>query len=42
MTDGRTSVTDFNQTLNAIIVILAVRVWGISFMLKRETAQTVN
>ena len=42
MADGRTSGTDSNQTPNAITVILAVRVWGISSMLKRETAQTVN
>ena len=42
MADGGTSRTDSNQTPNAINVILAVRVWGISSMLKRETAQTVN
>ena len=42
MYDGRSSGTDSNQTPNAMRVILAVRVWGISSMLKRETAQTVN
>ena len=42
MADGRFSGTDSNQTPKAIIVILAVRVWGISSMLKRETAQTVK
>ena len=42
MADGRISGTDSNQTPNAIYGFLAVRVWGISSMLKRETAQTVN
>ena len=40
--DGATRRTDSYQTPNASKCILAVRVWGISSMLKRETAQTVN
>ena len=36
------SGTDYNQTLNIDVFTLAVRLWGISSMVKRETAQTVN
>ena len=42
MADGRMRGTDSNQTPNAITSILAVRLWGISSMVKRETAQTVE
>ena len=34
--------TDCNQTPNAVNRILAVRLWEISSMVKRETAQTAE
>ena len=36
---GRDPV-NFNQTTNAISQNLGVRLWGISFIVERETAQT--
>jgi hypothetical protein len=35
-------VTKLNQTTNAISGILGVRQWGISFIVERETAQTIS
>jgi hypothetical protein len=35
-------VTKLNQTANAISSILGVRQRGISFVVKRETAQTIS
>ncbi len=34
--------TDYNQTPNAIILYLAVRLWVIRSIVERETAQTVS
>ena len=34
--------TDYNQTPNAIIPCLAVRLWVIRSIVERETAQTVS
>ena len=40
MADGPYRVTDVNQTPNADTYSAAVRQWGISFIVERETAQT--
>lgn len=42
MADGPYKVTDVNQTPNASKLSVAVRLWGISFIVERETAQTIN
>lgn len=42
MADGPHRVTDVNQTPNASKVSVAVRLRGISFVVERETAQTIN
>ncbi len=34
--------TKSNQTTNAISQSLGVRLWGISFIVERETAQTIS
>ena len=39
---GGEKLTNSNQTMNAISRILGVRLWGISFMVERETAQTIS
>ena len=38
---GRDPVNS-NQTTNAISQSLGVRLWGISFIVERETAQTIS
>jgi hypothetical protein len=40
MADGPSRVTDVNQTPNTDDPSKAVRQWGISFIVERETAQT--
>ena len=42
--DGLSRITpaNSNQTTNAIACILGVRLWGISFIVERETAQTIS
>ena len=42
MANGPDKVTDVNQTPNAGISSAAVRLWGISFIVERETAQTTG
>ena len=42
MGEGPPRVTDLNQTPNAGLRSGGVRPWGISFMVERETAQTVR
>ena len=39
---GGEKLTDLNQTPNAIALSLGVRLWGISFIVERETAQTIS
>ncbi len=39
---GGEYLTKLNQTTNAIVCILGVRLWGISFIVERETAQTIS
>ena len=39
MDDGPYRDTDANQTPNAVTTIVGVRLWGISFIVERETAQ---
>ncbi len=39
---GGENLTKFNQTANAIARSLGVRLWGISFIVERETAQTIS
>ena len=39
---GAHQATHFNQTPNTGITITGVRPWGISFTVKRETAQTAS
>ncbi len=39
---GVHQTTQFNQTKNTMYVIMGVRLWGISFIVERETAQTVS
>jgi hypothetical protein len=39
---GGEYLTKLNQTTNAITGILGVRLWGISFIVERETAQTIS
>ena len=39
MADGPYQVTDVSQTPNAGKPSAAVRLWGISFIVERETAQ---
>ena len=39
---GGEDLTKLNQTTNAIACILGVRLWGISFIVERETAQTIS
>ena len=41
MADGPHRVTEVSQTPNAARVSVAVRRWGISSVVERETAQTV-
>ncbi len=40
MADGPYKVTDVSQTPNAVSESAAVRLWGISFIVERETTQT--
>ena len=40
LAEGPYRVTEVNQTPNAFDIGPGVRPWGISFMVKRETAQT--
>ena len=42
MAEGPYRVTEVNQTPNADDIGPGVRPWGISFMVKRETAQTLR
>ena len=42
MDDGPHRVTESNQTPNAAGCSSAVRQWGLSFIVERETAQTVG
>ena len=39
---GREYLTKLNQTTNAIACSLGVRLWGLSFIVERETAQTIS
>ena len=39
---GGKHLTNSNQTSNAINQSLGVRLWGISFIVERETAQTIS
>ncbi len=39
---GGEKPTKPNQTANAVAVVQAVRLWGISFIVERETAQTIS
>ena len=39
---GGEMLTNSNQTGNAVNRILGVRRWGISFIVERETAQTIS
>ena len=39
---GAHQATDSNQTPNAATTITRVRLWGISFVVERETAQTAS
>ena len=39
---GGETLTNSNQTLNAINRTLGVRLWWISFIVERETAQTIS
>ena len=40
--DGPDQVTDVSQTSNAGTLSVAVRLWGISSMVERETAQSID
>ena len=42
MADGPGRVTDVSQTSNAGTLSVAVRLWGISSMVERETAQNTG
>ena len=42
MVEGPYQVTEINQTPNACSPSQGVRLWGISFTVKRETAQTIR
>ena len=42
MANGPYKVTDVSQTPNAGKPSVAVRLWGISFIVERETAQTTS
>ena len=42
MGDGPSRVTDLNQTANTDAPRAAVRQWGLSFIVERETAQTTG
>ena len=39
---GGDNLTNLNQTTNAIACTLGVRLWGLSFIVERETAQTIS
>jgi hypothetical protein len=39
---GGEELTKLNQTSNAVAQNLGVRLWGISSMVERETAQTIS
>ena len=39
---GGKKLTNSNQTKNAISLSLGVRLWGLSFIVERETAQTIS
>ena len=39
---GTYPVTHSNQTPNTVTIIAGVRLWGIRFMVERETAQTAG
>ena len=39
---GSEKLTNSNQTMNAISQNLGVRLWGISSIVERETAQTIS
>jgi hypothetical protein len=39
---GGEHLSKLNQTTNAIAIILGVRLWGISFIVERGTAQTIS
>ncbi len=42
MAEGPHRVTEVNQTPNAATLSVGVRRWGISFIVKRETARTLR
>ena len=42
MDDGPYQGTDANLTPNTVPVTRGVRLWGISFIVERETAQTAS
>ena len=42
MAEGPYRVTEVNQTPNAAMPSVGVRLWGISFTVKRETARTLR
>ena len=42
MDSVREYLANSNQTTNAISQNLGVRLWGISFIVERETAQTIS
>ena len=39
---GSDELTNLNQTTNAFARTLGVRLWGISFIVERETTQTIS
>ncbi len=39
---GGKKLTNSNQTMNAVSQNLGVRLWGISSIVERETAQTIS
>ena len=39
---GGEKLTKLNQTTNGVTRILGVRLWGISSVVERETAQTIS
>ena len=42
MDEGPSKATESNQTPNAGNISPGVRLWGLSFIVKRETAQTAS
>ena len=39
---GGEELTKLNQTANAVALSLGVRLWGLSSIVERETAQTIS